>query len=139
MPAQFDAFGIQFLYPDNWTVLGRGEDEGSDGVTFELPSGGFFSIEREREGQLAEEVIEEIATSIEEDYGEVKREIVTQDSDGDETTIDFRFYYLDLLIISRLMILGVGGWTLVVQMQAESRDFDDNEMVFAAIIKQIRG
>jgi hypothetical protein len=53
--------------------------------------------------------------------------------------VDFRFYYLDLLITSRLVIVATDEATLVVQMQAESRDFDANEMVFAAILKQIRG
>lgn len=138
MPATFESPGIKFLYPDNWTIAERAEDEGGDGGTFELPSGGFFSIERDREGQLIEELIEEITDSLEQDYGEVERDESDQGT-PDERVVDFRFYYLDLLIISRLVVLRVGDATYVIQMQAESRDFDANEMVFAAILKQIRG
>ena len=139
MPATFESFGIKFLYPDNWTVSERDEMEGSDGVTLELPSGGFFTVEREHEGQLAEELIEQIADSIEEDYGEVEREdCELADAKQGERAVEFRFYYLDLLIISRLVILTVGDATYVVQMQAESRDFDSNELVFTALLKQIR-
>jgi len=140
MPATFESFGIKFLYPDNWTVAHRDQEEGSDGVTFDLPTGGFFSLEREREGQLVEELIEEIADSIEQQYGDVEREeLQLEDAVGNERTVEFRFYYLDLVIVSRLVILNLHDATYVIQMQAESRDFDSNELVFAAILKQIRG
>lgn len=139
MPATFESFGIKFLYPDNWKTVAREEDEGSDGVTFELPSGGFFTLEREREGQLAEEIIEAVADSISEEYEEVEREQVRlEGAAADERCVDFRFYYLDLLVISRLIVMPVDGTTLVIQMQAESRDFDENELVFSAILQQIR-
>ncbi len=79
MPATFESFGLRFLYPDNWTIVERAEDEGADGVTFELPTGGFFSIEQVRDGQLEEELIEEVADSIDEEYGEVEREEVASE------------------------------------------------------------
>ena len=135
MPATFESFGLRFLYPDNWTVAERAEDEGSDGVTLELPSGGFFSIEPIRDGQLEEELIEEIADSIAEDYGEVERAEVP--SEDGWRTVDFQFYYLDLLVVSRVKIVPIGSLTYFIQMQAESRDFEKNVMVFAAILKQI--
>ena len=46
MPATFESLGLNFLYPDNWVIAPRSAEEGIDGATFELPSGGFFSIER---------------------------------------------------------------------------------------------
>ena len=138
MPATFDSFGIKFLYPDNWSVVDRGEGEGEEGVTLELPSGGFFSIEREAEGQLADELIEDLLSSFEVEYGEVEREELPLDSQGDvERAVEFRFYYLDLLIISRMLILERREKSYVVQIQAESRDFESNEMVFHAILKQL--
>ena len=139
MPATFESFGIKFLYPDNWKEIERPEDEGSDGVTLELPTGGFFSLEKEREGQPISEIIDEVADSIAEDYDEIEQEEVSlPEALPDEKSIDFRFYYLDLLIVSRLIILLAGDTTLILQLQAESRNFDDNELVFAAILKQIR-
>ncbi len=138
MPASFDSFGIKFLYPDNWSQVDRGEAEGHEGVTLELPSGGFFSIERETEGQLADEMIEELASSFENDYGEVEREeLPVTPQSCVERAVEFRFYYLDLLIISRLLILNRRERTYLIQMQAESRDFESNEMVFQAILKQL--
>lgn len=139
MPTTFDSFGIKFLYPDNWTIADRNDEDGTDGVTLEMPSGGFFAVERERQGQLVEELIEEVAESLEEDYGDVEREeIELADSQIGERAVEFRFYYLDLLIISRLAVIDRQGETFVIQMQAESRDFDTNDLVFAALLKQIR-
>ncbi len=139
MPATFDSFGVKFLYPDNWSVVDRDEAEGEEGVTLELPSGGFFSIEREVEGQLADEVFEEIASSFENDYGEVEREeLALNVPESVGRAVEFRFYYLDLLIISRLLILNRREDTYLIQMQAESRDFEANEMVFQAILQQLK-
>lgn len=139
MPATFESFGIRFLYPDNWKEVVRPEDEGGDGVTLELPTGGFFMVEKDREGQLAEEIIEEIGDSIAEEYDEIEHEEVELPGESQhERAVDFRFYYLDLVVVSRVVIMMAGGNTLVLQMQAESRDFDTNELVFTAILKQIR-
>ena len=139
MPATFELFGIKFLYPDNWREIERREDEGSDGVTLELPSGGFFSFEKDHETRVIEDIIDEVAGSIAEDYEEIEREELSLDEAiPNERNVDFRFYYLDLLIVSRLTIMRSGSLTLVLQMQAESRDFDQNELVFSAILKQIR-
>jgi hypothetical protein len=108
-------------------------------VTLELPTGGFFSLETDHEDQEIEEIIGDVADSIAEDYEEIEREVVSLEASGsNERAIDFRFYYLDLLIVSRLVILTAGGRTLILQMQAESRDFDKNKLVFSAILKQIR-
>ncbi len=139
VPATFESFGIKFLYPDNWSAAARSEDEGDTGVTLEMPSGGFFSIELEDEGLSEDEVIERVRVAIAEEFDEVEVEEVTLEAAGDrERCVEMRFYYLDLLVVSRLVLLNKGGETLVVQMQAESRDFDANEPVFAAILQQLR-
>lgn len=139
MPRNFESFGIQFLYPDNWKQVERADDEGTEGVTLELPSGGFFTVERARDDDLAEEVVDQMAQTFESDYDEVESERVDLPGLSDrEAAMEFRFYYLDLLVVSRLIVLDLDGGTVVVQMQAESRDFDENELVFDALIKQIR-
>ncbi len=142
MPAQFDSFGVRFLYPDNWTVADRAEEEGDQGATLDFPGGGFFSIERTKADEVPG-LIEQIVVAIAADYEDLEREDVALDVlPADTPVTDLRFYYLDLLIVSRIVILRpdgdpAGEDVLMVQMQAESRDFDKNEPVFAAILKQI--
>ena len=105
----------------------------------ELPGGGFFSIELEDEGLSDQEVFDRVAEAIKEEYHEYEMEPVSlPGADEDEVSVDIRFYYLDLLIVSRVVLLRSESGTLIVQAQAESRDFDANEQVFAAVFQQLR-
>ena len=138
MPAQFDSLGVQFLYPDNWVVVERPEGETESGVTLEMPSGGFFSIEKDDSLLPDEELVERIVSAISAEYDDVEQESIELKQIGDDDrAIELRFYYLDLLVICRVVLTSRGDERLVIQMQAESRDFDTNEQVFAAILQQI--
>lgn len=138
MPAQFDSFGVKFLYPDNWVVVERPEEEMGSGVTLEMPSGGFFSIEKDDSILPDDELIERIVSAISVEYDEVEQEDITIEQIGpDDRALELRFYYLDLLVVCRMILTSRGDERLVVQMQAESRDFDANEQVFAAILQQM--
>lgn len=150
MPATFESLGLTFLYPDNWVIAQRGAEEGIDGATFELPSGGFFSIERidrlgpdrvptAEDGEREEALIASIEKLIAEEYGEIEREEWPDEKlEQADRVVDLNFYYLDLLIISRLIFIGLADGKFVIQIQAESRSFEENELVFAAIMKQLQ-
>ncbi|MEO1528616.1 MAG: hypothetical protein AAFX06_24615 [Planctomycetota bacterium] len=138
MPAQFDSFGLRFLYPDNWTVAQREEAEGDEGITLELSEGGFFSVETTVTSE-PDTLIDELAAAITSDYEDPERESITLEMLPDSPAADLRFYYLDLLIVSRIVVYqrGEDRDSLVIQLQAESREFDKNQPVFDAILKQI--
>lgn len=148
MPSTFEGFGLKLLYPDNWVLAERAKDEGDQGTTFELPSGGFVSLETLPVTREDEVVLGEIDAMLRQEYEELERENIELDGAGeDEPAMELRFYYLDLLIISRVVLLDAPQSTkdqmpiagrILVQMQAESRDFEANEMVFSALLKQIR-
>ena len=139
MPATFDSFGMKFMYPDNWVVSPRSPEDAEEGLTLELPGGGFFSVEFD-DGELTdEEILQKVNSAIAEEYEEIESEEVPGgELSGDERAVDFRFFYLDLLVVSRVILLGHHGRRMIIQFQAESRDFDANEMVLEAILKQIR-
>ena len=144
MPKQFDSCGLKFLYPDNWEIVDREESEGDQGSTLDIPGGGFFSIER-TDASVVESLVDSLVETIAADYQDLEREDTSWDAVPENAKVaELRFYYLDLLIISRIVIVddsivsdATGEEMLVIQMQAESRDFDKNEPVFAAIMKQI--
>ena len=139
MPATFESFGIKFLYPDNWVVSPGAQQEETQGVTLELPSGGFFSIDFDVKGLSDDELFERVAEAIREEYEDLETEkVMLADAVEGETAIDYRFFYLDLVIVSRVILLRANGRRMLAQFQAESRDFDANEMVLNAILKQIR-
>jgi hypothetical protein len=142
MPSQFDSFGVRFLYPDNWILAERDVEDGDQGATLDLPAGGFVSLEITPADQV-DGLVDGIVRAIAADYEDLEREDISLEGLPAGTRVtDLRFYYLDLLIISRLIFLKppndpTGQSVLMIQAQAESRDFDKNEAVFAAILKQI--
>jgi len=148
MPKTFEGFGLRLLYPDNWEVEARAEDEGDQGVTFQIPGGGFLALETLPITREDEIVIEEIDQTIRDAYEEVEREVVTlPGAEPDERAVDLRFIYLDLVILSRIVLLDAPASTrdqmpiagrILMQFQAEMKDFEANEMVAHAILKQIR-
>jgi hypothetical protein len=138
MPSTFNDFGVHFLYPDNWSILSCDSDESSDTVTLEMPNGGFFSVTNYSEPQAIDELLSKFAFAMREEYPQAEIEEIVTTPHGNEATLDLSFYYLDLLIVARVTAMTLGEQTVVVQVQAESRDFDAGELVFAAMLKSIR-
>ena len=143
MPATFSEMGLNFLYPENWD-LHKGEEKADEdvGVILDFPSGGFLSIELFDPEQDITSLIEQLTTAFRDEYGETETEELAEDSElrpGVLQAIDFRFYYLDLLVISRLMLIILGNRSYILQFQDESRDFEKNELVVSAILQQIAG
>lgn len=136
MPGTFEQFGLRFLYPDNWVQVGQEIDPDSEGVMLDLPQGGFFSVTRYLGRTDPEQLLGEIAQSVAAEYTELETDELAV-SDADHFYIESRFYYLDLLVTCRLTAIETPHDTIVVQMQAESREFDANEPVFAAILQSL--
>ena len=139
MPATFDDFGVRFMYPDNWEVAERTASDESLGVTIESPDGTFFAFNRYPNLQSAAELMAEVETAMRSEYDELEVHIPQCDDAGEgELVHDLQFYYLDLLIVSRNLIIPDGRDLLLIQMQSENRDFEKNELVFAAMLKTLR-
>lgn len=135
MPSTFDDFGFRFLYPDNWQIQSRDANDESEGVTLEMPNGGFFSVTKYLGSPAVDDVLEGIASAMKSEYPEVEIEEI---EDDDAEVMELRFYYLDLLIVARVTGLVLANQTMVVQVQAESRAFDEGEPVYNAMLKSIR-
>ncbi|QDS96280.1 hypothetical protein FF011L_50880 [Roseimaritima multifibrata] len=139
MPATFEDFGVRFLYPDNWELAERTATEESVGVTIEAPDGTFFAFNRYPGQVSALTLMDQVEAAMREEYDEVEiSRPEGVEADDEELARDMEFYYLDLLIISRTVLIPEGGDLLLIQMQSESRDFEKNEMVFAAMLKSLR-
>lgn len=137
MPSTFEDFGTRFLYPDNWTIQARERDRDCEGVTLDLPRGGFFSVTRHFAHSDPEKLLTQIGDSMKSEYPEIETDPLAV-SDEDDFFIESRFYYLDLLIISRTIAIETDQDVVIVQCQAESREFDANEPVFQAILQSLR-
>ncbi|QEG42865.1 hypothetical protein [Roseimaritima ulvae] len=139
MPATFDDFGVRFMYPDNWEVAERTASDDSVGVTIESPDGTFFSFNRYPDLASAAELMADVEAAMRSEYDELEVHVPQCDDAGEGELIrDLQFYYLDLLIVSRNLIIPDGNDLLLIQMQSENRDFEKNELVFAAMLKTLR-
>ncbi|QDV65516.1 hypothetical protein [Crateriforma conspicua] len=138
MPAEFNDHGLRFMYPDNWTVA---QDDGSNdaqGVTLELPNGGFLAVEWTDPALTDAQVLAQVGQAMAAEYEELESESVDSADPAAPPTMEFRFYYLDLLIQSRVVLLSSRQRRMLVQIQAEDRDFIANEQVFQAILVQLQ-
>jgi hypothetical protein len=133
MPATYRNFGVEFLYPDNWTVT----DEQSSGwprsVGLQCPDGSFFVLQVHPAApplKLANEVLQTMRG----EYASLEAESVVEQVEAEELVgFDLDFYYLDMLISARVRAARVGDQTYVWFFQGESRDFDRMMPVFQAI------
>lgn len=138
MPETFTADGLELMYPETWRVAERGEQE-PNGASFDLPGGGFVTIDQidGDDEDLVDTWFKQNRTTIVDDYGDLESEPITGGVPGLYRGVDYVFYYLDLIITSRCLILLGEDRDWAVQIQAESRDFETNEPVFSAILHQV--
>ncbi len=131
---KYDRSGIQFMYPDNWKVVDEQFDGFPRSVTVQSPSGAFWSLDIHPFSVRTEDILREMVAAISEEFDDVESEPV------DETIEEFQatganlfFSCLDFVIKAQLRSFKSGHATYVTLYQAEDRDFDEFEAVFAAM------
>jgi hypothetical protein len=135
MPQQFEGLGLSLLYPDSWTLIEEGTEGGTRGVNLESPGGSFLSINVYDMQADPADVIAEATEAMEAEYDEIESEplqvtVADQQLHG---TVQ-RFYYLDFVIVSKIIAVPHGEQMFLVQIQGEDRDIEQNERVFEAIL-----
>ncbi len=139
MPATFDEYGVRFLYPDNWEITERTAGDESVGVTLESPDGAFFSLNRYHRQTDAESLKEQVIEAMRAEYDEI--EVVPDPqsvrAEG-EAGCELNFFVLDLLVTARILVIPDRHDLLLLQIQAENRQFDKQERVFEAMLKTLR-
>ncbi|MEL7263804.1 MAG: hypothetical protein AAFP69_03185 [Planctomycetota bacterium] len=159
MGAIYEGLGIRFVYPENWTLsyTDEGDPENEESwtdndisVTFETPDGAFVSINRYAPSPSSGRLLETAAAAIQKEFPDVEREampvcksdlatLMDCDSVGEqEEGLELNFFVLDLIVSVRLIAIPHRNSTYLVHLQAELNEFEQMEMVFAAILKQIR-
>ncbi|QDV66727.1 hypothetical protein Poly24_04140 [Rosistilla carotiformis] len=127
------------MYPDNWELTGPVEDGDSEGYVVESPTGMFFSLNRFGGRNDHENILKQACLAMDAEYDEVESEVYAADGAfPEEVGVEMQFYCKSLVITSRLLAMQYQDDVLLVQMQAENRDFDQNELVFAAMLKTVR-
>lgn len=133
MPSTYHNFGVQFLYPDNWTVTDEQASGWPRSVGLQSPDGSFFVLQAHSAGSPLD-LANEVLSTMRGEYGSLEAEAAIEQIEGtDLVGFDLHFYYLDLLIMARVRAAQVGECTYVWFFQGESRDFDRLAPVVLAI------
>lgn len=135
MPAAYKRDELQFQYPDGWAI----DEDPPHGVprtvSVTATNGAYWSaMIYELSAANEEDLKREYVETFQDEYEDLEHHAVAVQI-GQETVeaIDLQFYCLDFLVHSRLFVRDIGNHRVLIAWQAEDRDFDDLEQVFAAI------
>jgi hypothetical protein len=137
----YQGIGLSCMYPENWRVSEDTEPGGrTTGFMIESPNSAFMTVSEYPWNVAPREAIDSAKVAMEAEYDNCEFEpfsptlLVNGKAIEDCRAGDVRFYFLDLLVVSRLIAFTVRKTTYLIQIQAEDRDFDSLEKVFQAMI-----
>jgi hypothetical protein len=139
----YQGLGLSFLYPENWNITEDTDDGKLVGFTLESPSSAFLTVTEYPWTVTPADALDQSYQILRSEYDDVEFEEIPPPINAEQHSLseciagDVRFYYLDLMVISRLIAFVMNQRTYLVQIQAEDRDFDKLEMVFQAILISI--
>lgn len=132
--------GIECTYPENWQLSEEQEHDRLASFTLQSPNTAFMSVYVSRENGMARELIQEMTDLLSTEYEEIESSPIDSEALGLSSivngaeAVDLNFYYLDLLVTARLIAFSKGERTVLVQCQAEDREFETLQMVFKAML-----
>ena len=131
---RFDGYGLAFDHPDNWTV-DTGDSEGRYAtVTVYSPGGAFWSVSGHAPGGDPAALVEAVVAQMREEYRELDTEPGIDEVAGRQLTgTDLNFYCLDLTNTAQVRGLVTPQAIYLILCQAEDREWEHVEPVFAAM------
>lgn len=134
MTVTYDRLGIRFMYPEGWNITEDNVTDSPRNITMESPGGGLWELIVYDEPRDADELADEVVTAMRNEYEGIEvSPWRTQLGDVEAVGYNLYFYHLDLLINSRTLAARFGDRTVLLLWQAEDREFEQLEPVFAAM------
>ncbi len=136
MPQMFEHAELKFLYPENWKIIEQQTDSAiCQSVTLQNEGTILWSVYR-YDGQMdTEELIGQSVRAIHAEYEEHEETVNYQINVGDEELVGIRmfFNYLDFILCMTAVTIFKNDATYMFVIQAESREYDENEIIFQAL------
>ena len=136
MPQTFEQADIKFLYPENWRIIEQQTDSSiCQSVALQNAGTIQWSVYR-YDGQMdTEELIGQAVRAIHAEYEEHEETTSYQINVGDEELVGIRifFNYLDFILCMTAVTIFKNQATYMFVVQAEIREYDENELVFGAL------
>ncbi|HEV7225078.1 MAG TPA: hypothetical protein VGN42_20400 [Pirellulales bacterium] len=134
MPARYDKLGIHFQYPDNWRLDEIEARDNRNSVSVYTPGGAFWTITIHPPDASPQDLADAALAAMRQEYDELDAEPVAETIAGRELVgWDMNFYCLDLTNTAVVRGFNTPEATYLVFYQADDREFDELQRVFAAI------
>ena len=131
---RFHRLGLDFSYPDSWSVDTDDAREGRVAVTVQSPEGGFWSVIGHAPGGRPADLVEAVVTQMRDEYRDLDAEPAADDVEGRTLSgFDLNFYCLDLTNTAQVRTLETPTAIWLLLCQAEDREWDRIAPVFAAM------
>ena len=133
MPLRFEADGVQFQYPDYWTLTRENADTGW-AVTVQSPATAFFMLTWDSEMPEVSLVAETVLEALKADYPGLEADDALESLAGQPAIgHDIRFFSLDLTNTCHTRSFYTETGTILMMWQANDLELDEVEPVFRAI------
>ncbi len=134
MPTVFDKLGIQFLYPENWTLDEAEAMAGENSVTVYSPDGSFWSVMLHPRVIDPRDLTREVMAAMKKEFTDFEAEPASDTIEEiDLVGYDMNFYCLDLTNTALVRGFRTADATCIILYQAEDREFATIEPVFRAM------
>ncbi len=135
LTSTFQRGNLIFLYPENWLLSeSDSSDDSSIHVTLESPGGGLWILSATTASTDSAAAMAEALKAVNEQFDDVEWLEISEPFYGFETTgWDGLFFSLDLLVCAKIRSFKTLDRTVVILIQAESRELEQGSDVFDAI------
>ncbi len=134
MTAVYEQHGIRFQYPENWQLQQSLADDDSVEIVLETPSGSFWLMHAKPDAADADDMLKSVVASLDDQYEGLEVTAVNETiANCPLTGFDAFFYCFDFLVKANIRIVQKNGYSMLLLCQAESREFEQQELVFKAI------
>ena len=138
MVKQFDADGVSFRYPDNWT-LEREEADGGWTATLQSPATAFLVVTLDRTLPEPQQMAETALAALRSEYPALEADAVVDLLAGEMAVgHDIQFFSFDLSNTGWTRSLYGGAGTLLVYWQANDLELPATEPVLRAICASLK-
>lgn len=136
MPETFEKAELKFLYPENWKIIDQQIDSTiCQSVALQNEGTIQWSVYRYDSQMDTKELIGQAVRAIHAEYEEHEETANYEISVGDEKLVGIRmfFNYLDFILCMTAVTIFKNDATYLFVVQAESREYDENEIIFGAL------
>lgn len=138
MFATFDRSGVSFAYPENWLLEEEQDDDAKLYLTVSSPNTAFWTLIVYGDTLDLPHVVDQALGALRQEYPDLETNPADESVEGVALTgTDANFICLDLTSTTRARACHRGGSTYLILSQAEDRELESVDAVFAAINKSL--